>query len=140
MEKLQTAAEDGLEAQLHLLHAVIGDDQEHRLTRQQAEDARSALRETMHEIRKISSVRAECEKARSEIRRRARETKEKIRLLLEGDQSSIEGSVEDVCPTCDGAGQILQEGELTAKGAHLEAEDCPQCGGRGTVGPGGLDS
>jgi predicted nucleic acid-binding Zn-ribbon protein len=140
LDKLQQAAEDGMEAQLHILHAIIGNDEEHRLTREQAEDARGALREAMDEIRKIGVVRAECDKAQSEIRRRVRETKAKIQELLEGAQGSIEGSVEEICPDCDGAGVKLPSGELTKEGAKLEPEDCPTCGGRGTIGPGGCDA
>lgn len=133
LDKLQQAAEDGMEASLHLLHAVVGNDAEHRLTQEQAETARTLLRGAYEEIRKVGVVRAECDAAKEEIRKRARETKDRIRSILEGRQGSISVAVEEICPTCDGAGKILPPGEL-------KAEDCTTCGGRGSIGPGGCDS
>jgi hypothetical protein len=128
LEIIRILAGEGLEAQLHQLHAVNGDPDEHELTRAQARRARSALILARVEIRKVDEIRDACDGALARIQSQADETQAKIRELLEGETASIEGTVETLCPQCKGGKETLIDGTL-------EVEPCFRCAGRGTLPP-----
>jgi hypothetical protein len=41
--------------------------------------------------------------------------------------------IEEDCPECDGAGEVLATIKLFGQPPSLEWITCPECGGRGTV-------
>lgn len=129
VRKLSTAANDGAEAFEMILNATIGNDREPRIVHLQAEVAREALRSALAEIASVDVKRGEVETIHAKLAIQRSETKERIKKLKDGAQGSIEGTIESVCPRCDGAMRVwLDDGTL-------EIYPCIHCNGRGTMPP-----